>query len=80
MTKRTETIFYSTGEFTLTLATQPVAAVPDSIHIQITSRWGHAKNPQDDHRLLGLTLSRGELASLIKGLQEAIHVESDHCQ
>lgn len=72
MTERTETTFYNTGAFSLNLVTQSVAAVPGAIHIQIASRWGHAKDPQDEQQLLGLTLDRSELTRLIEGLQDAV--------
>jgi hypothetical protein len=79
MTQRTDTTFYNTGGYSLTLCTQPVAAVKDAIHLQITSRWGNAQDPDGEQRLLNLTLSRSELAHLIEGLQEAARQEADTC-
>ena len=79
MTQRTDTTFYNTGGYSLTLTTQPVAAVKNAIHLQIASRWGNAKDPDGQQHLLSLTLSRSELARLIEGLQEAARQEAATC-
>jgi hypothetical protein len=76
MTQRTDTTFYNTGGFSLTLSTQPVAAVKGAIHLQIASRWDSAHDPDGQQRLLSLTVSRSELARLIEGLQEAARQEA----
>lgn len=79
MTQRTHTTFYNTGGYSLTLTTQPVAAVRDAIHLQIASRWGNARDPDGEQRLLGLTLSRSELVHLIEALQKAARQEAATC-
>ena len=79
MTQRIDTIFYNTGGYSLTLSTQTVAAVKGAIHLQVASRWGTAKDPDGQQRLLSLTLGRSELARLIEGLQEAARREAETC-
>jgi hypothetical protein len=79
MTQATHTTFYNTGGYSLTLTTQPVAALPDAIHLQITSRWGKAQDPEGEQRLLGLTLSASELNRLIEGLQQVAKQQATSC-
>jgi len=77
MNQRTHTTFYNTGGYSMTLTTQPVAAVKSAIHLQIASRWDSAHDPDGQQRLLSLTLSCSELARLIEGLQEAARQEAE---
>jgi len=61
-----------TGDFVYRLHTEPVAAIPGSVNVRITSGWAQARRPQDEQCQLSLTLNREELKTLIVGLQAAL--------
>lgn len=60
------------GDFAYWLHTKPVASIPGTISVRVTSSWSQAKKPQDEFCKLSLTLGRNELKALIQGLQEAL--------
>lgn len=64
--------FMRAGEYSYRLHTMPVAAIPGTVNMRITSVWKGAKKPLEEQCKLNLTLNREELKTLIEGLQAAL--------
>lgn len=66
------TPFLSAGGFTYSVQVRPLQRPAGHFHVGITSQWAGARNPEASQNVLGLTMSREELAGLVTALQSGL--------
>lgn len=64
--------FLSAGCFHYDVSCAPVQALADQFNVRITTQWDDARRPDDKQVALNLTLSRGQLGTLVDVLQRSI--------
>lgn len=64
--------FLSAGGFHYEVSCAPVQALDSHFNVRIATQWDAARNPDDKQVALSLTLSRGQLGTLVDVLQRSI--------
>lgn len=72
--------FLVAGNFSYTARVRRLLRPAGHFNLHIASRWGGARNPQDEQVVLNLTLSGQELATLSAVLQGALQAGGNELQ
>jgi hypothetical protein len=71
-----KTVIAVAGEFVREVGNAPIAALPESFHVQFKSQLRSAKNPDDWQSNFSLILKRGELREWKELIDQVLCLEA----